>query len=181
MNQFSAMNLLDPTIETEEEPIDFAPRPVNLRGLRIGLIENTKKNAEAVLRKLAEKLEALHGMTTEVLVHKPQRAPVKEAQIAELKGRTDFAIAGVGDCGACSSGSLLDAVILEKAGIPAIAIVTDAFYTTAREMAELWGVPDFRFVMMPHPLASLTPEEIERRADELLGKVIALLQEGQRG
>src|SRR3984893_8363833 len=181
MNQFSAMTLLDPTIETEEEPIDFAPRPVNLRGLRIGLIENTKKNAEAVLRKLAEKLEALHGMTTEVLVHKPQRAPVKEAQIAELKGRADFAIAGVGDCGACSSGSLLDAVILEKAGIPAIAIVTGAFYATAREMAELWGVPDFRFVMMPHPLASLTPEEIERRADELLGKVIALLQEGQRG
>src|SRR5258708_39028035 len=82
MNQFSAMNLLDPTIETEEEPIDFAPRPVNLRGLRIGLIENTKKNAEAVLRKLAEKLEALHGMTTEVLVHKSQRAPRKEGQIA---------------------------------------------------------------------------------------------------
>jgi hypothetical protein len=115
-----------------------------------------------------------------VLVHKPQRAPVKEAQIAELKGRTDFAIAGVGDCGACSSGSLLDAIILEKAGIPAIAIVTDAFYATAREMAELWGVPDFRFVMMPHPLASLTSEEIEGRADELLGRVITLLQEGQR-
>jgi hypothetical protein len=47
-------------------------------------------------------------------------------------------------------------------------------------MAELWGVPNFRFVLMPHPLASLSVEEIDRRADELLGKVIALLQEGQR-
>ena len=46
-------------------------------------------------------------------------------------------------------------------------------------MAELWGVPDFRFVMMPHPLASLTPEDVERRAEELLGQVLALLQEGQ--
>jgi hypothetical protein len=181
MSQFASMNLLDPTITTEEEPIEFAPRPVELQGLRIGLIENTKKNAETVLNRLAQKLGQAHGMTTAVLVHKPQRAPVKDAQIAELKGRTDFAIAGIGDCGACSSGSLLDAVILEKAGIPAIAIVTDAFYTTAREMAELWGVPNFRFVMMPHPLASLTPEEIDARADELLGKVIALLQEGQRG
>jgi len=36
-------------------------------------------------------------MTVEVLVHKPQRAPLKDAQIAELKGRADFAIAGVGD------------------------------------------------------------------------------------
>ena len=180
MNQLSAMNLLDPTIATEEEAIDFVPRPVDLRGLRIGLIENTKKNAEEVLRKLAEKLSAAHGMTPAVLVHKPQRAPVKDAQIAELRGKADFAIAGIGDCGACSSGSLLDAVILEKAGIPAIAIVTDAFHATAREMAELWGVPNFRFVMMPHPLASLTAEEIDQRADELLGKVTALLREGQQ-
>jgi hypothetical protein len=179
MNQFSAMNLLDPTIASEEEAIDFAPRPVNLRGLRVGLIENTKKNAEEVLRRLAEKLAVAYGMTATALVHKPQRAPVKDAQIAELKGKVDFAIAGIGDCGACSSGSLLDAVILEKAGIPAIAIVTEAFYATAREMAELWGVPNFRFVMMPHPLASLTAEEIDRRADELLGKVVTLLQDGQ--
>jgi hypothetical protein len=179
MNQIFAMNLLDPTIATAEESIDFAPRPPQLDGLRIGLIENTKKNAEAVLRRLAQKLAAVHGMTTDVLVHKPQRAPIKDAQMAELKGRIDFAIAGVGDCGACSSGSLLDAIILEKAGIPAIAIVTDAFHSTAREMAELWGVPNFRFVMMPHPLASLTEQEIDRRADELAGKVIALLREGQ--
>jgi hypothetical protein len=180
MNEFSGMNLLDPTMATEEEAIDFVPRPTSLRGLRIGLVENTKKNAEEVLRKLAEKLDTAHGMTVTVIVHKSQRAPVKDAQIAELKGKADFVIAGVGDCGACSSGSLLDAVILERAGIPAIAIVTDAFNATAREMAELWGVPNFRFVMMPHPLASLTPQDIDQHCDVLLGKVVALLQEGQR-
>jgi hypothetical protein len=70
-------------------------------------------------------------------------------------------------------------VILEKAGIPTIPIVTDAFEATAKEMAELWGVPDFRFVMMPHPLGSLTADDIARRADELLGKVVALLRQGQ--
>jgi hypothetical protein len=179
MNQIFAMNLLDPTIGTAEEPIDYAPRPANLHGLRVGLIENTKKNAEAMLRKLGEKLAAAHGMTADVLVHKQQRAPLKDAQMAELKGRIDFAVAGVGDCGACSSGSLLDAIILEKAGIPAVAVVTDAFHSTAREMAELWGVPNFRFVMMPHPLASLTDQEIDSCAAELAGKVTALLQEGQ--
>lgn len=91
------MDILDPTIPTAREHIDYAPRPANLKRLRIGLIENTKKNAEAVLRRLAEKLEAAHGMTVEVLVHKPQRAPLEDAQVAELKGRTDFAITGVGD------------------------------------------------------------------------------------
>lgn len=91
------MEFLDPTIETAREKIDYVSRPDKLQGLRIGLIENTKKNAEAVLRKVAEKLEADHGMKLETLVHKPQRAPLKDAQIAELKGKADFVIAGVGD------------------------------------------------------------------------------------
>ena len=69
--------------------------------------------------------------------------------------------------------------MLEKAGIPAVPVITDAFDSTAREMAELWGVPDFRFVMMPHPLASLTPDGVEQRADELVGRILELLQEGQ--
>ena len=69
--------------------------------------------------------------------------------------------------------------MLEKAGIPAVPIVTDAFESTAKEMAELWGVPDFRFVMMQHPLASLTEDAVARRAEALLDKVLALLEEGQ--
>ena len=68
---------------------------------------------------------------------------------------------------------------LEKAGIPAVPIITDAFDSTAKEMAELWGVPDFRFVMMQHPLASLTPDAVAQRAEALLDKVLALLKAGQ--
>jgi len=91
------MDILDPTIATERESIDYVPRPTNLQGLRIGLIENTKKNSEAVLRKVAEKLKAVHGMKVDVLVHKSQRAPLKNSQVQELQGKTDFAITGVGD------------------------------------------------------------------------------------
>ena len=74
---------------------------------------------------------------------------------------------------------MLDAVILEKAGIPTVPILTDAFESTAKEMAELWGVPDFRFVMMPHPLGSLSHDAIEKTANALIEPVIALLREGQ--
>lgn len=91
------LDIVDPTIATAREHIEYAPRPKSLTGLRIGIIENTKKNAEAVLRKVAEKLETQHGMTTEVLLHKAQRAPLKDSQFDELKGRIDFVIAGVGD------------------------------------------------------------------------------------
>ena len=91
------IDILDPTIATARERIDYVPRPKSVQGLRIGLIENTKKNSEAVLRKVAEKLAAAHGMKMEVLIHKHQRAPLKDDQLADFKGRTDFVIAGVGD------------------------------------------------------------------------------------
>ena len=76
---------------------------------------------------------------------------------------------------------MLDAIILEKAGIPAIPIITDAFASATREMVELWGLPDFRFVMTPHTRyrSRETTQDIERRADELLDKVLVLLQQGQ--
>jgi len=92
------MEILDPTTPSaSREQIEYAQRPQSLRGLRIGLVENTKKNSEVVLRKIAASLTAAHGMKIEVLLHKAQRAPLKDAQIAELKGRSDFAIIGVGD------------------------------------------------------------------------------------
>lgn len=71
--------------------------------------------------------------------------------------------------------------MLEKVGLPAIPIITDAFESTAKEMAELWGVPDFQFVTMPHPLASLTPHDVEQRAQALVRTVLTLLQAGQPG
>jgi hypothetical protein len=91
------IDLLDPTIQSVREHIEYVPRPEKLERLRVGLIDNTRKNSEAVLRRLAEKLEEVHGIKLEILVHKHQRAPLKDDQIAELKGKTDFVIAGVGD------------------------------------------------------------------------------------
>jgi hypothetical protein len=91
------MDILDPTIATAREPIAYAPRPRSLKGLRVGLLDNTRKNSEAVLLKLGEKLKAAHGIEVQVLVHKHQRAPMSDDQLADLKQKTDFVITGVGD------------------------------------------------------------------------------------
>ena len=80
------LDILDPTMVTGREHIAYASRPGNLQNLRIGLIENTKRNAQEILLKVAEKLNVLHGMNVEVLLHKHQRAPLKESEIAELAG-----------------------------------------------------------------------------------------------
>ena len=70
---------------------------------------------------------------------------------------------------------MLDGILLEKAGIPAVSIVTEPFRVTGEEMAKSWGVPEYRFLDMPHPIANLTDQEIEEQVEKLLASVEWLL------
>lgn len=75
---------------------------------------------------------------------------------------------------------MLDGILLEKAGIPAIVIVTDAFVETGKVMASDWGVPEYRFLSVPHPIANLSDGELDERTHEVLHDVVELLREGQK-
>ena len=57
------MKLFDPTSKPVERAIKLAPRPASPRGLRLGLVENTKFNAKPILEKLAERLGRRHQTT----------------------------------------------------------------------------------------------------------------------
>ena len=74
---------------------------------------------------------------------------------------------------------MLDGILLEKAGVPSAAIVTDVFEITGRAMAEQWGVPTYRVLVMPHPIANLTEAELDQRAREMAPQVVKLLLQGQ--
>jgi hypothetical protein len=75
---------------------------------------------------------------------------------------------------------LLDGILFEKNAVPSAAIVTDLFIETAKAMAQTWGVPDYRFLDLPHPIANLTEQELDQRAREIAPKVARFLLEGQR-
>jgi len=63
--------------------------------------------------------------------------------------------------------------------MPAVSIVTDAFIETGKAITKAWGLPDFKFLSMPHPIANLTEAELDQRAHEIVPKVVQLLLEGQ--
>ena len=63
--------------------------------------------------------------------------------------------------------------------MPSASIVTDVFKVTGRAMARSWGLPDFRFLAMPHPIANLTDAELDQRAAAITPEVVKLLLEGQ--
>jgi hypothetical protein len=70
---------------------------------------------------------------------------------------------------------LADGIVLERAGVPAVSICTDAFAAPARAMAEMNGLPDFEPVMIPHPIASLSRAEIEANVAPAIADVVRIL------
>ncbi len=74
---------------------------------------------------------------------------------------------------------MLDGILLEKHSVPSASIVTDVFEATGRAMAEQWGVPTYRFLVMPHPIANLTEAQLDGRAREIAPEVVKLLLQGQ--
>lgn len=73
---------------------------------------------------------------------------------------------------------MLDGVTLEQHGIPTATIITDVFVSTARAYVEMLGVPDFPYLVCPHPITSVGPAELEARAQALAPQVRRLLTEG---
>ena len=71
---------------------------------------------------------------------------------------------------------MLDAILFERLGIPAIAVVTEPFRPTGEAMATSWGMPGYRFLEVPHPIANLGDKELDERADRLVDEVVTLLR-----
>jgi hypothetical protein len=68
--------------------------------------------------------------------------------------------------------------VLERAGIPAVSLCTDAFRITAEAMANQLGFPGYQYVALPHPIASRTEKEIDEIARAALPEVIRVLGAG---
>ncbi len=64
---------------------------------------------------------------------------------------------------------------LEALGVPAIAICTTPFESSAKAIANLGGMPDYPFALIQHPIGSLTSAQIRERAVEAAPQVISSL------
>ena len=68
-----------------------------------------------------------------------------------------------------------DAIEMEWAGVPSVAIVHKAMTGSANSMRRLSGMPEYPFLTVdyPHiPLAQWKPEEVRALAKEMAPKVI---------
>lgn len=161
----------------------LAPRAGSLAGLRVGLLDNTKHNAMAFLQEVGRLLVDEHGAARVSIVETKQAfsVPIDDEIAQRYRAASDVVVTGVGDCGSCSAAAVADGIRLERAGLPAAVVVTDAFTTTGRMMAGIQGDADYEWITTEHPFAALEPAEVRGRAAALLPQIVATLAgEGAR-
>jgi hypothetical protein len=169
--------LLDPTgAATRAADATLAPRPAHLRGLTVGLLDNTKANASALLSEVDELLrDRFHTNEPRRYTKDYFGTPVKDGLLEQIVDECDLVVTAIGDCGSCSAATVADGIRFERAGVPAVAIISDAFLLSGQGMATLQGFRGYEFLAVRHPVASLDAAQLRDRVREAMPRLLRIL------
>lgn len=98
MNNELDETVFDPRGVVETKPLALAARAADLTGLRLGVLDNTKWNANRLLRKTAAKLEEEFSFGAISYYHKESFS--KDADptlIEEIAANNDIVLTAIGD------------------------------------------------------------------------------------
>jgi hypothetical protein len=161
-----------PTVATVSE----SPRLDTLRGKSIALLNNRKLNSPVLLEELARVLVDDEGVTRVEHFDKESWTRAVPDETIDRLAEFDAVITGVGDCGSCSSGTLMDVVVLERRGIPTAAICSEPFRGTVSTLAEGLGMPDARLVFVAHPFGSLPADAVKTLALKHRDEIFSIIR-----
>jgi hypothetical protein len=92
------ITVLCPTNEPVKTSFQMARRPESLKGLTLGLIDNSKKNSDYLVKKIGDRLRDLHQLGQDIMVRKPSPShAIYEDAARDLADRVDLVVAGIGD------------------------------------------------------------------------------------
>jgi hypothetical protein len=88
---------IDPTAGGGKAKLATAPRPMDLAGKVVGLLDNTKEQGELILKTIGDALRERHGVARVVVRRKEHYSkPASDALIDEMAKEVQVAIAAVG-------------------------------------------------------------------------------------
>jgi len=88
---------IDPTAGGSRAQVALAPRPMDLAGKVVGLLDNTKEQADVILATVAEVLRRDYGVADVIIRRKEHYSkPASEALISEMANKVQVAAAALG-------------------------------------------------------------------------------------
>jgi hypothetical protein len=164
----SSLLVFDPRGVVESANIPIAARVKKLDGLRLAILDNSKWNANKILRTSTAVLErnVKFAKVNYYVKHSFSKDAAPEL-IAEIAANNDIVLTAIGDCGSCCSCCIRDSVALEKLGIPSAAIITTEFERETELTRTAIGMQGLIPIVIDHPVSSITQAEVEVRATQV--------------
>jgi hypothetical protein len=162
MEEAMRLEILDPVQEPVAAAFHPAPRLATLNGKVLGLYSNNKLNSVRLLEMIAEELAKDYDFATSPGTYPAFRLMGKN-EWSGIAG-CDAVILANGDCGACSSSGIANAIDVEKRGIPCLLVSTPPFFDAVGIMAQVCGMSDARWAIVEHPIGSIEEESLRERA-----------------
>ena len=98
MAQTNEHVLVNPTTQAIVAPFDGAPRLPTMAGTRLGIIDDSKRNADALLEELVDLLQSRYEISSVKWHRKPSASrPADPAAIQALAQDCDSVVIAVGD------------------------------------------------------------------------------------
>ena len=93
----SDLGFIDPTAAGSTAKIPLAPRPIDLAGKVVGLLDNTKEQADIILATVADVLRERYGVAKVIIRRKEYFSrPASDALMNEMASEVQVAAAAVG-------------------------------------------------------------------------------------
>lgn len=93
----AALPFIDPTAGGSRAKVALAPRPMDLAGKVVGLLDNTKEQADVILETVAAVLRRDYGVADVIIVRKEHYSkPATPALISEMAKKVQVAAAALG-------------------------------------------------------------------------------------
>jgi hypothetical protein len=91
------LGFIDPSAGGSRAKIMLAPRPMDLAGKVVGLLDNTKEQADVILETVAEVLKERYGVAKVIIRRKEAFSrPATEALLNEMAKEVQVAAAALG-------------------------------------------------------------------------------------
>jgi hypothetical protein len=165
------LTVLNPRNADDTTFTPLAPQLDELRGAKIGFVDNSKVNADLFLSRVAPLLQEKYGILPGAIVRK--LAPKDELSDADLERFAGHSavIQCFGDCGTSTSITVADGVKLERLGIPTATVISTAFSRAARLQAAGRGMGDLPIIEIPHPMHTAPATAVRERAEGIVSKL----------
>jgi hypothetical protein len=166
--EMSSVLLFDPRGIVDQNITPIALRKAKLEGLRLGILDNSKWNANKLLRGASTALgEDIKFAAVNYYVKQSFSKDAAPELIEQIARENDIVLTAIGDCGSCCSCCIRDSVALEKLGIPSVAIITAEFVGETKLTRRALSMPDLEPVVIDHPVSSITHDEIDARVQQI--------------